>query len=245
MMEKSLNEELMARCSSVEENLKEIRETIAAAAEKSGRSPEEITLLAATKTVPVEVINHAIHLGVRYIGENRVQELCEKYDRLDLSQCECQFIGHLQTNKVRNLIGKVSMIQSVDSMKLAQEISRLSAKHDCITEVLVEVNIGREANKSGVDPDRLRELLEEVSSLEAIRVRGLMAIPPAEASNVQTMEFFSKMQQYFVDIKAQRIDNVYMDYLSMGMSADYAQAILMGANMVRVGSALFGARNYK
>lgn len=246
MTEKSYHEnEYAARFADVEENLKRIREGIARAAEKSGRRPEDITLLAATKTVPVEVINHAIHLGVRQIGENRVQELCEKFDRLDLEQCGCQFIGHLQTNKVRQLIGKVSMIQSVDSMKLAQEISRQCVQRDTSMDVLVEVNIGREENKSGVDPDGLRRLLEGISALPSLKVRGLMAIPPADASEAETMEFFSKMQQYFVDIGAQKIDNVGMDYLSMGMSADYEQAILAGANMVRVGSALFGARVYK
>lgn len=246
MTEKSYHEnEYAARFADVEENLKRIREGIARTAEKSGRRPEDITLLAATKTVPVEVINHAIHLGVRQIGENRVQELCEKFDRLDLEQCGCQFIGHLQTNKVRQLIGKVSMIQSVDSMKLAQEISRQCVQRDTSMDVLVEVNIGREENKSGVDPDGLRGLLEGISALPSLKVRGLMAIPPADASEAETMEFFSKMQQYFVDIGAQKIDNVSMDYLSMGMSADYEQAILAGANMVRVGSALFGARVYK
>ncbi len=246
MMEKLYSEQEYAqRFVSVEENLKRIREDIAEAARKSGRDPQEITLLAATKTVPAEVINHAITLGVRQIGENRVQELCEKFDKLDLSQCGCQFIGHLQTNKVKNLMGKVSMIQSVDSVKLAGEISRQCGVHNTQMDVLVEVNIGREENKSGVDPDALMDFLAEISSLPSIYVRGLMAIPPADASEKETMQFFSKMQQYFVDIKTQKIDNVSMDYLSMGMSADYAQAILAGANMVRVGSALFGARVYK
>lgn len=229
----------------MEENLKVIRENIAEAALKAGKQEQDIILLAATKTVPVEVINHGIRLGIDYIGENKVQELLSKYDELELARCDCQFIGHLQTNKVRQLIGKVSMIQSVGSLKLAQEISRLSAGRGLSTDILVEVNIGREENKSGVLPEGLVELLEQISSLPAIQVRGLMAIPPVSENISDTMRYFTNMSQYFVDIKAKKIDNVTMDYLSMGMSADYAPAIEAGANMVRVGSALFGARIYK
>ena len=244
-MTEKLSEELQQRCRALEENLRDIRQRVAQAAQSSGRTEKDIILLAATKTVPVEVINHGIHLGIDYIGENRVQELEEKYDRLDKENCQVHFIGHLQTNKVRQLIGKVSMIQSVDSMKLAQEISRQCVQRGTSMDMLVEVNIGREENKSGVDPDGLRGRWEGISALPSLKVRGLMAIPPADASEAETMEFFSKMQQYFVDIGAQKIDNVGMDYLSMGMSADYEQAILAGANMVRVGSELFGARVYK
>ena len=173
-----------------------------------------------------------------------MQELCDKYDALEREKTDVQFIGHLQTNKVKYLIGKVSMIQSVDSMKLAQEISRLSVREHQTMDVLVEVNIGREENKSGVLPEQLGSLLEEISSLPALRVRGLMAIPPADAGDVATQHYFSKMFEYFIDTKHKKLDNVSMDVLSMGMSADYVQAILAGANMVRVGSALFGARNY-
>ena len=183
-------------------------------------------------------------LGLDHIGENRVQELCDKYDALEREKTDVQFIGHLQTNKVKYLIGKVSMIQSVDSMKLAQEISRLSVREHQTMDVLVEVNIGREENQSGVLPEQLSGLLEEISSLPALRVRGLMAIPPADADDVATQHYFSKMFEYFIDTKHKKLDNVSMDVLSMGMSADYVQAILAGANMVRVGSALFGARNY-
>ena len=240
MMEKSFDE----RCAAFDENYPRVLEQIAQAAVQAGRRPEEVTLLAATKTVPLEVVNHAISRGLSCIGENRVQELLEKYDGLDRAHCDVQFIGHLQTNKVKYLIGKVSMIQSVDSMKLAQEISRLSVREHQTMDVLVEVNIGREENKSGVLPEQLSGLLEEISSLPALRVRGLMAIPPADASDVATQHYFSKMFEYFIDTKHKKLDNVSMDVLSMGMSADYVQAILAGANMVRVGSALFGARNY-
>ncbi len=242
-MEK-LSNELEQRFRNVEENLKIIQSRIAQAAVKSGRDPRDITLLAATKTVPVEVINHGIALGIDHIGENKVQELCEKYDSYSLERCELQFIGHLQTNKVKNIVGKVGMVQSVGSVKLASEISRLSLAHSLTTNVLIEVNIGSEANKSGVLPQNLYDLLPEIAALPCVCVLGLMAIPPANATESETMAYFSNMFKYFVDIKTKKIDNIHMDFLSMGMSSDYYQAILAGANMVRVGSALFGPRIY-
>ncbi|HHV32470.1 MAG TPA: YggS family pyridoxal phosphate-dependent enzyme [Clostridiales bacterium] len=243
-MEK-LSNEMEKRFRDLEENLKVIRDGISEASVKSGRSPQDITLLAATKTVPVELINHGISLGIDHIGENRVQELCEKYPSYALSNCALHFIGHLQTNKVKNLIGKVQMIQSVDSVKLASEISRLSEKQGIATDVLVEVNIGAEENKSGVSTEELYDLIPQIAAFQGVRVRGLMAIPPAGADERETMGYFSKMYKYFVDIKAKKIDNVTMDFLSMGMSSDYGQAILAGSNMVRVGSALFGPRIYQ
>lgn len=243
-MEKSYSD-FGRRFLDVEENLKTIRNGIAEAAAKSGRKPEDITLLAATKTVPVEVVNHAVSLGVGHIGENRVQELQQKYEAYDLAHCDLQFIGHLQTNKVKYLVGKVSMIQSVDSVKLASEISRLSSARGSSTDILVEVNIGEEPSKSGVIPDELDSLLRRIASLPSVRVRGLMAIPPANAPQDAAFNYFFRMHQYFVDIMDKKIDNIAMDYLSMGMSADYQQAILAGANMVRVGTALFGPRDYQ
>ncbi len=243
-MTEKLSSELKQRFLDVEENLKVVREEVAEAAVKSGRVPEDITLLAATKTVPVEVINHGIALGIDHIGENKVQELCDKFDSYDLSKCELQFIGHLQTNKVKYLVGRVSMIQSVDQEKLAKEISRLSVKRNLTTDLLIEVNIGHESNKSGVLPENLYELTHTIASFPGLRIRGLMAIPPAGAPKQETMNYFLQMHQYFIDIKSKKIDNVSMDFLSMGMSADYSQAILAGANMVRVGTALFGPRNY-
>lgn len=242
-MEK-LSNDFEERCRNLEENLKVIRSRIAEAALKSGRSEQDITLLAATKTVPVEVINRGIELGITHIGENRVQELCEKYDSYKLDHCELQFIGHLQTNKVKHIVGKVSLIQSVDSVKLAGEISRISVQRGLTTDVLIEVNIGSEPNKSGVLPQNLYDLLPQIAAFPAIRVRGLMAIPPADASESETMGYFANMFKYFIDIKTKKIDNIHMDFLSMGMSSDYYQAILAGANMVRVGSALFGPRIY-
>ncbi|WP_411677516.1 YggS family pyridoxal phosphate-dependent enzyme [Caproicibacter sp.] len=243
-MTEKLSSDLEQRFLDVEENLKTVRGRIAEAAVKSGRTPQDITLLAATKTVSAQIINHGIELGIDHIGENRVQELEDKLDSYDLSNCELQFIGHLQTNKVKYLIGRVSMIQSVDQEKLAKEISRLSEKQNLTTDILIEVNIGHEPNKSGVLPQNLYELIETVSLLPGVRIRGLMAIPPAGASEKETMNYFLQMNQYFVDIKSKKIDNVAMDFLSMGMSADYPQAILAGANLVRVGTALFGPRNY-
>lgn len=242
-MTEKLSNDFSQRFQSLEENLKVVRHRMEEAAVRSGRDPRDITLLAATKTVPAEVINRGIGLGIGHIGENRVQELLDKYDAL--LPCDRQFIGHLQTNKVKYLIGRVSMIQSVDSRHLAKEISRLSAAHGTVTDVLIEVNIGGEESKSGVLPQNLDELLPQVAALPGLRVRGLMAIPPICENREETMRYFSNMYKYFIDIKSKKIDNVTMDYLSMGMSADYAEAILCGANMVRVGSALFGARIYK
>ena len=221
-----------------------ICENIARAAESVGKTAGDITFLAATKTVDAATINHAISLGLRYIGENRVQELLSKYEDYDLDHASLQFIGHLQTNKVRQIVGKVDLIQSVDSEKLASEISRCSKKLGITTDILLEVNIGREKNKSGVLPEQLPELLESVRGIEAVRVRGLMAIPPICENAQENCKFFDNMRNIFLDIKSKNIDNISMDILSMGMSDDYAEAIMCGANMVRVGSALFGKRDY-
>lgn len=236
MMEKLLND--------VEYNYKYINERIAEAAHKVGKKREDITLLAATKTVAPEVINHAIALGLDHIGENKVQELLSKYDDYNLEKCSLQFIGHLQTNKVRQIVDKVDLIQSVDSVKLANEIAKQSLKHNKTTDILVEVNIGREENKSGVYPENLEELLFEISKIEGISVKGLMTIPPICDNKHKISKYFNNMHNIFIDISQKKLDNISMNILSMGMSADYYEAILEGANMVRVGSSLFGARNY-
>ncbi len=228
----------------VEENYKRINERICEAAERSGRRREDITLLAATKTVDVPTINHAISLGLDHIGENRVQELLSKYEQYDLSNCSLQFIGHLQSNKVRQIVDKVDLIQSVDSFKLAKEISAQSLKRNKTTDILVEVNIGKEENKSGVFEENLEELLLQISELEGVSVKGLMTIPPICENEHKISKYFNNMHKLFIDISQKKLDNVSMTILSMGMSADYYEAILEGANMVRVGSALFGARNY-
>ncbi len=230
--------------SDVEYNYKLINERISEAALKSGRSREDITFLAATKTVDAATINHAISLGLDHIGENRVQELLSKYNDYNLEKCSLQFIGHLQTNKVRQIVDKVDLIQSVDSVKLATEISKQSVKINKTTDVLVEVNIGKEENKSGVMPEMLEELLCQISQMEGISVKGLMAIPPICDSTQKISKFFNNMHNIFIDISQKKIDNISMNILSMGMSSDYYEAILAGANMVRIGSSLFGARNY-
>lgn len=230
--------------SDVEYNYKLINERIAEAAQKVSKSREDITFLAATKTVEPEVINHAISLGLDHIGENKVQELLSKYESYNLEKCSLQFIGHLQTNKVRQIVDKVDLIQSVDSVKLANEIAKHSLKHNKTTDILVEVNIGREENKSGVYPENLEELLCEISKIDGISVKGLMTIPPVCDNKHKISKYFNNMHNIFIDISSKKLDNISMTILSMGMSADYYEAILEGANMVRIGSSLFGARDY-
>lgn len=236
MMEKLLND--------VEYNYNYIDERIAKAAQEIGKRREDITFLAATKTVDVEVINHAISLGLDHIGENKVQELLSKYENYNLDKTSLQFIGHLQSNKVRQIVGKVDLIQSIDSLKLAQEVSKQSKKQNISTDILIEVNIGKEENKSGVMPEQLEELLCEVAQLDCVSVKGLMAIPPICDTTQKIRKYFYNMHKIFVDISQKKLDNISMTILSMGMSADYYEAILEGATMVRVGSALFGARDY-
>ena len=229
----------------VEYNYQTICENIEHAAQSVGKTADDITFLAATKTVDAETINHAISLGLRYIGENRVQELLSKYEDYDLDHASLQFIGHLQSNKVRQIVGKVDLIQSVDSQKLAKEISKCSIKQGISTGILLEVNIGREENKSGVMPEMLPELIDQIRDIPAVKVRGLMAIPPICENAQENCKFFDNMNKLFLDIRSKNIDNISMDILSMGMSDDYEEAIKCGANMIRVGSALFGARNYQ
>ena len=225
-----------------DENYKTIMQNIAAAAEKSGRKYEDITLLAATKTVDADVINHAIKSGIDYIGENRVQEFLSKYDAY--APVHKHFIGHLQTNKVKDIIDKVELIHSVDSYKLAAEISKQAVKRGIVMDVLLEINIGDEQSKSGFTYDEALEAVQKAASLDGIRVKGLMAIPPVCEKAEQNREYFAKMKKLFIDIEAKKIDNSSMDILSMGMSDDYEVAIEEGANMVRLGTALFGRRNY-
>ena len=227
-----------------EYNYQLINERIAEAAQKIGKAREDITFLAATKTVDAATINHAISLGLDHIGENRVQELLAKYEEYDLENCSLQFIGHLQSNKVRQIVGKVDLIQSVDSFKLAKEISAQSLKRNVHTDLLVEVNIGREENKSGVFEENLKELLCQIAELDGISVQGLMTIPPICDNKQKISHYFNKMHRLFIDISQKKLDNINMHILSMGMSDDYYEAILEGATMVRIGSALFGARNY-
>lgn len=223
----------------VDENLRAIRENIAETAEKCGRNADSVRLMAVTKTVAPEIVNHAVSLGVNLLGENRVQEFLSKQEVYDKS-AQIHFIGHLQTNKVKYIIEPVSMIQSVDSLKLAQEINRLAIAHNKVMDVLCEVNIGGEDSKSGISPENLIQLIEQISCMEGIRIKGLMTIPPPSDSDI----FLGKMEELFNNIKSAGIPNVYMDELSMGMTHDYQQAIIHGATIVRVGTGLFGKRNY-
>lgn len=223
-------------------NLSEICEKVAKAAEESGRKAEDIILLAATKTVDVDTINYAIDSGIKFIGENKVQELLAKDD--GVKAVHKHFIGHLQTNKVKDIIDKVELIQSVDSLKLAKEISKQAVKKGIMIDVLLEVNIGGEESKWGFEPETLEENLREISALPNISVKGLMAIPPICNQAEENRKYFKKMHNLFVDIKLKKIDNSSMEILSMGMSDDFSVAIEEGANLVRVGTALFGKRIY-
>ena len=240
MMEKEIEEKKR----NMKENYREIRENIAAAAKASGRKPEDITLLAATKTVPAEVINYGISLGIDYLGENKVQEFLSKYDEYDKKRCHLHFIGHLQTNKVKQVVGKVDLIQSVDSEHLLAAISREAQKQGLCQDILLEVNIGEETAKSGFAEEDILPLVDRIDSFSNIRLRGLMAIPPISRNPGDNLKFFLKMRQIYVDIRAKKNDNVSVDCLSMGMSGDFADAVAAGSTMVRIGTAIFGARDY-
>ena len=170
--------------------------------------------------------------------------MCEKYDQLHLEHCDCHFIGHLQTNKVKQIVGEVDMIESVDSVHLAKEISKISSKKEITTNILLEVNVGKEESKSGIFLEGLNDLIAEVSEMENIKIKGLMTIPPICDSEAEVSKYFESMYQTFIDIKNKKINNVDMDILSMGMSHDYEAAVKNGSNIVRVGSAIFGARKY-
>lgn len=231
------------RVQSCIDNYKRIKEDVAQTAIRAGRSADDVRLMCVTKTVEPEYINPVLDLGADLIGENRVQEYCSKLDTLHLDGVEKHIIGHLQTNKVKYIAGRVDMIESVDSLKLAREISKEFKKANSTANVLVEVNIGREESKSGCDIDELEELLYQISELDCIKVKGLMTIPPI-CDELQARKYFAMMNKKFLELKEKKIDGVEMQTLSMGMSADYEAAILEGSNIVRVGSAIFGARKY-
>lgn len=222
-------------------HVEQIRSEIQTAAVRAGRDPRSVRLMAVTKTVPAETVNRAIDAGVALLGENRAQELLEKYEHY--APAEIHFIGHLQTNKVRSVIDKVSMIESVDSLRLAQEIDRQAGKLGRTMDILLQVNVGREASKSGFFAEELTEALQAVSGLAHVRVKGLMAIPPKCDNDKQSGKFFCTMNKIFLDIRDKKLDNICMDELSMGMSADYIPAIENGATIVRLGTALFGKRS--
>lgn len=232
------------RFSDIEHNLDAIREKIYKAATEAGRNPEEVTLMAVTKTVEPIFINHALKNGINLIGENKVQEFLSKKPYLNLENCEAHLIGHLQTNKVKQIVSEVSMIESLDSIKLAKEISKRSTEKGIVTPCLIEVNIGMEESKTGLELSSLEELLCTVAELEGIKIKGLMTIPPICDNDKELDKYFSQMHKIFVDIKAKKLDNIDMNVLSMGMSSDFEAAVRNGSTLVRVGSSIFGPRIY-
>lgn len=240
-MEKSLLDE--KRIEATIENYKRIKENVMNAAVKAGRNENDVRLMCVTKTVEPEYINPVLDLGADLIGENRVQEYLGKRDSLHLNNVEKHLIGHLQTNKAKQIVGEVDMIESVDSIKLAKEISKQSLKKGVTSNILVEVNVGKEESKSGIYIEGLEELLIEISELPNIKIKGLMTIPPICDEN-EARKYFSFLHKSFIDIGNKRLDNIDMSVLSMGMSGDYEAAIAEGSNIVRVGSAIFGARKY-
>lgn len=242
MTEKLSSDELL-RVKWFDQNFSVVKENINKVCAKIGKNPEEIILLAATKTVPSAVINHAIDCGINYIGENRVQEFLLKKDDLKKT-AHRHFIGHLQTNKVKDIVDEVEMIQSVHSVKLAKEIDKQCQKRGKVMDILLEVNIGNEDSKSGFKAEEITSVIEEISKLSNVRIKGLMTIPPICETDEKSSQYFAEMYKLFIDIRAKKLDNVNILYLSMGMSDDYVEAIRNGANIIRLGTCLFGQRNY-
>ena len=230
--------------STIAENIAAIRARIDAAARQTGRTGADITLVAATKMNDAARVREAVAAGIDACGENRVQEMTEKLAQDAYTGAPLHFIGHLQTNKVRQVVGKVDLIQSVDSPELLAMIEKRAAGQGIVQDILLEVNIGGETAKSGVNPAALPQLLETAAGCAHIRVRGLMAIPPADADDTETRRFFAQMRELLARADARHYDRAQMDILSMGMSHDYAAAIAEGATIVRVGTAIYGARDY-
>lgn len=236
---------------SIRENVETIKRVVAESAIAAGRSPDDVKIVPATKTVSAERINELLSCGIDTIGENRVQELLEKYDALD-KRFHIHFIGKLQTNKVKYIVDKVSMIQSVDTLHLCEEISKRSLAIGKVMEVLVEINVGREASKSGIFPEDVVDFVRRASAYEGIRIVGLMTIPPPISAlcvdNSQKIyncgSYFTKVKELSLDLLKERIDNITMRELSMGMSEDYAVAVSCGATIIRPGRAIFGERHY-
>ena len=230
---------------SIAENVQAIREKIAAAAVTAGRKPEDVRLVAATKMNDAEKVRQAIAAGVDICGENRVQEMLEKNGQGAYEGAPLHFIGHLQKNKAKQVVGLAELIHGADSLELIRVIDRVAGAKGLVQDILLEVNIGAEASKSGFAPEEIPSVLAECAKLSHIRVRGLMAIPPICRAGEENRPYFAQMQKLFIDNGQKKYDNVHMDFLSMGMSGDYEEAIAFGANMVRVGTAIFGARVYK
>ena len=229
---------------SIAENIAAIRAKMDEAAIRAGRNPREVQLCAATKMNDADAVRQAIAGGVDCCGENRVQELVQKSSENTYEGAPVHFIGHLQTNKVKQVVGKVDLIQSVDSLRLLKAIDAEAARQGTVQKILLEVNIGNEESKSGFPAADILPLLEQIGDFPHISVRGLMAIPPISQNSGDNRKFFQEMLQLSVDITAKKYDNVSMDFLSMGMSDDFEDAIACGSTMIRVGTAIFGARNY-
>lgn len=227
---------------SLADNIEAVYEVIERAAAKSGRTKEDIHLVAATKMQPIEKLIEARDCGLKVFGENKVQELVEKYPHI--TDVSWHLIGHLQKNKVKYIIDKVHMIHSVDSLELAQEIDKRASKISKVMPVLIQINIGRETTKSGIMEEQLYELCEELSELENIKVQGLMAIPPAEKEKGESRSYFRQMKNLYDRVSAMGYKGFDFKYLSMGMTEDFEEAIEEGANIIRVGTGLFGKRNY-
>lgn len=228
---------------SVLENIKKVRNEIAEVAEKTGQKADNIMLVAATKTQDAQTVRQAIAGGVDACGENRVQELIEKNAENAYNGAPIHFIGHLQKNKLKKVVGTVELIQSVDSFSLVEAINNRALEIEIIQDILIEVNIGNDPAKYGVSPDEINSFLEKCEECSGIKVRGLMTILPNSSNSYMNRSYFANLHKVFVDIRAKTYDNISMDYLSMGMSGDFREAILEGANMVRIGSSLFGERN--
>lgn len=228
----------------IHENVQTIRAAMARAAEAAGRDPKEILLCAATKMNDADAVRQAVAAGVDCCGENRVQELLEKQPQGAYEGVPVHFIGHLQTNKVKQVVGRVDCIQSVDRLPLLECIQKEAAKQGIVQDILLEVNVGGEASKSGFTVEEAAAVVARMGEFPAVHLRGLMAIPPISQNPGDNCKFFAQMRNLFVDIKGKKCDNVSMDCLSMGMSDDFTDAIAEGSTMIRVGTAIFGARHY-
>lgn len=229
---------------SIAENVAAIRQELEKAALAAGRDPREIQLCAATKMNDAEAVRQAIAAGVDCCGENRVQELTQKLAQHAYDGAPVHFIGHLQTNKVKQVVGKVALIQSVDSLRLLCAIDAEARKQGIVQDILLEINIGQEESKSGFREEEILPLLEKIGDFPNICVKGLMAIPPISQNSGDNLKYFQKISHLSVDIKAKKYDNVTVKCLSMGMSGDYQDAIRCGSTMIRIGTAIFGARDY-
>lgn len=228
--------------SHIEKNIKDVQSGIAATAARCGRDVASVKLIAVTKTYGADDINTAIDAGVTDIGENRVQEILEKFDKV--KSVRWHLIGHLQKNKVKYIIDKVEMIHSVDSFALAEEINKQAEKHGKVQKILVQVNVSGEESKFGIEPGECEDLCRKISELKNVQINGLMTIAPFTEDKKLLEKVFGKLKQISLDISAKNMDTVIMDELSMGMTNDYPEAIENGATMIRVGTAIFGKRDY-